>query len=799
MSNQITRRLGAFFCALLSMTAFAADPAPGLLYSQGYEISSLWPQYLEPHYDCYPNTAYPNLDSFSLSTRFANEGTKSLKNTLVGNIVQTNCGITGDEGYKVRQEVFWGKGLSGILASGDDLQYNFPQNKEYWIGNAYYFPSDEGSFSSWWPKSDLHSIFQIHGSSGAGQNSPEVFVRIGKSGKINIENRYTTASGASEKVDPVETHSFVPDQWNSLVVYTNRRCDSNGVLRVWVNGTLSMEKVGSSVCVVDFPRGYVTGGAYIGYSSSSTLRNETYVHYEDSFRLWRGAGGSYAAVDPFAAGDPPPPPPPAKLIVNADAPITSLQDTINIAVADVDDITSCVMNDSAPLGVKFDYTTGTSGKFSGVDTSGFTTTGTVKCYDESVTYNYPVTTTNLQNGTTPNTEDSLVTGLDVWGYTTGRLVKKILATSSADAYWLLGASYPVIIGDRARVDITYSCTGTNCNNLYFDVGNTLNDNRIRMKGTAGALTLDKVNDGHGTAINYRNYTLGDDAYRIVVYWTVNFADSYKLRAGWNNSVPLNTEMHLHEVIFRKNWTTEELVDEVTYGVVDSTPPGLSGCSMTNLKATDGTYTARIGCDADEVGGTDYAMITTSNTAPTVADVKAGTGAIWSVQAPANTAEIDFEATGMEYRDLWSWIVRCDAATVPNCPLTPYGATFDDGVGPGQSKKIKFANNYDGAGGNRLIYTRDVNGNPVLYPDTDTIDRLVILGGDPRYESPVEAPPVLATFRDVPLTDDGTLTVDETDVYSGSVNELEVGTPKWFMLWNLDGSFNALGTIKPIAE
>jgi len=262
-------------------------------------------------------------------------------------------------------------------------------------------------------------------------------------------------------------------------------------------------------------------------------------------------------------------------------------------------------------------------------------------------------------------------------------------------------------------------------------------------------------------------------------------------------VEVGSVINLHEIIYRKNWKTTAIATPVTLDLGDTTPPDQPDCeAMTNTRDEDGTYVAKLTCTTNEIGGIDYAMITTSATVPSVADVKATTGAIWSSQKPATTTEISFEANGMSYQDLWGWIMRCDAAD--NCS-TVAGVTFDDGVGPGQSKKIKFANNYDGAGGNRLIYTRDVNGNPVLYPDTDTIDRLVILGGDPRYESPVEAPPVLATFRDVPLTDDGTLTVDETDVYSGSVNVLEVGIPQWFMLWNLDGSFNALGTIKPIAE
>lgn len=58
--TQITRRLCAFFIAMLPLVANGAEPAlsqwvihrrrpnrspaPGLLYEQGYELSSLWPQ-----------------------------------------------------------------------------------------------------------------------------------------------------------------------------------------------------------------------------------------------------------------------------------------------------------------------------------------------------------------------------------------------------------------------------------------------------------------------------------------------------------------------------------------------------------------------------------------------------------------------------------------------------------------------------------------------------------------------------------------------------------------------------------
>ena len=107
----------------------------------------------------------------------------------------------------------------------------------------------------------------------------------------------------------------------------------------------------------------------------------------------------------------------------------------------------------------------------------------------------------------------------------------------------------------------------------------------------------------------------------------------------------------------------------------------------------------------------------------------------------------------------------------------------------------FTSNYDGLGTSRKVYVTDGNGVSVPYP-TGTIDRLILTMSDPRVTNAASAPPVTAYAVDVPV-DDGDIKVIDDILTAGAVGGLALDTELWFQLFNLDGSFHAIGKIKVV--
>lgn len=110
--------------------------------------------------------------------------------------------------------------------------------------------------------------------------------------------------------------------------------------------------------------------------------------------------------------------------------------------------------------------------------------------------------------------------------------------------------------------------------------------------------------------------------------------------------------------------------------------------------------------------------------------------------------------------------------------------------------LRFAGNYDGLGTSRRIYVTDGNGASIPYP-AGTIDRLVITAGDPRYTDAGSAEAVIAQANDLPVFDGDASVIDDL-LTSGAVSTIALDTEVWFQLWNLDGSYYAIGKIKIVS-
>ena len=110
--------------------------------------------------------------------------------------------------------------------------------------------------------------------------------------------------------------------------------------------------------------------------------------------------------------------------------------------------------------------------------------------------------------------------------------------------------------------------------------------------------------------------------------------------------------------------------------------------------------------------------------------------------------------------------------------------------------LRFAGNYDGLGTSRRIYVTDGNGASIPYP-VGTIDRLVITAGDPRYTNAAAAQEVIAQANDLPVFDGDAVVTDDL-LTDGAVSTIALDTEVWFQLWNLDGSYYAIGKTKIVS-
>ncbi len=588
-------------------------------------------------------------------------------------------------------------------------------------------------------------------------------------------------------------------QWYSVVLHLYKRTSTqqDGIYEMWLNGVKKIDLDG----IITGSDQIAAGGGqttfdFGPYHGTGARPGDT-TYFFDDIKFTRGAN----AYNLFGVGDKPTKTPDFE--VNGGDPITSEQSVIEFTSNTDNMIRGCTMggttqSDEKPVNYYFESKAG--GRFSGVDTSGFSPSGVVKCFDVTYAGRPDI---SIQNFSNFNASDNEATGLSVWGYTKAR---KIVKTNAAGTVGYTTGTfaggdvkYRSTQGDSILFDFIYSCSGSYCNNIYFDVyySDIMSPYSappvLRMTGTAGALVWENTSaDEHGTNIVVTNATLAPGLYRSTLSWTAKdtmTTVNYKTAHGYKSPAEQGDEFYLHEIIMYKNPVTTVLVDDVMYAVTDTQPPALSDCSISNNKTGD-SYTASILCNADEIGGTDYAMITTSATVPSVADVKAGTGGIWSSQKPATTAEVDFDASGMTYQDLWAWIVRCDGATVPNCPLTPYGATFDDEVGPGQVKKFKWS-----VAGNNAIFCLNPN-TLALNPFTGDMS-VVITAGD-YFVSGAETNKLLYAPEIHFINGEGEMTEADVDYAVGSLNALPLGAGQ-YNYWATDGECRVDNTITLIAE
>lgn len=767
--------------------------------------------------NCYKLANGGPFDSVSTSTKYKRKGNRSVRletdSRFSNGLPSANCasnwkteGTTNGGLGKHRNEIRYGYGVSQLDG--------WNHGEERWFRASYFIPSDEGDYTTWRNSSSNIMIHQSMArliSSGAADATHELAFILRPNATLEPSIVWRKTTPDSGEVEERGDYFFPVkiDAWNDVLIRERRHWQtaaenptSYGVVTIWFNcptwtpacvpvvniqGAPIAGKNAGRVAIQHMDERFFKGGLYdvvkatggfrrVMYMDAIKLGKRTTETVDEMFTEMADAFVSPCTVD--CGGDPP-----AITSVNEGAALTQNLFPVPITATNVTDVFDCIINNNGAdhRVVNWNRELGT-GVFSAGDINQYpSSTATLKCYD--LTFDkVPNFTSGWNNSYTTNT---VVTGLAHHGYTSGLKIVKSAVNTNADAYRGI-SDFICVSGNRCRFDFTYYVDDLYKNDLYFHIGDAVVDNRIRLVGTAGNLTLGTaINAGFGTNVQIANRTAGNGVYRASIWWTVNQAtQTYKIRAGWSNSVPVNSEMILLDVVGRKNWTTTVLDYPValSLGNVDTTPPTVGPCTIINaLDPQPGVsptpYRATVTCGTTELGGDYFIMLKDTNVAPANNDaVIAGTGALRFATGEVSELAFSAEFSGLAYQDLWAYAVHRDAATNKSTVAT---ATFDDGVT--YVKRIKFLNSA----------TRLRTRNGAVFGGS--LDYFTLHPTDPRLPGPK---------TDLVLIDNPTITAGipnftEADTQcgtcSGSINALPLGQ-YWYSARSTDGTIKAVNTI-----
>jgi hypothetical protein len=527
------RRLLGVLLALVSFQAFGA-----LLYQQDFESGIVRNATgIEDHHTITPDGKtgtgnfcyYKPAFSFNRyeSVNVARTGTKAIRveNRGDSNYIGAECGYT-EKKHRVQ---FRPWATDDVYIHSDVASYA-PMGSTRWYGVSFYYPegSDGGTIASWWGQSNLSSFFQIM-SVKPSNHTPEVFLRVGQNGALNLQNYYTESGSSVEKTRSVDQGAFRKGSWNDVVVQHKRATDNTGILKIWVNGTLLVNYVNMPVSITGQIGAYPDYGHYWG---TVHRPGQIYVTYVDSIKVG-DATSSYDEVKPGAT------------VLN---PVTTL-DSVNggtavsqttltpFAATTTDSFVGCKIGTLPESYVNWDYTGNASGYFNSGDISSLaSSTQTIKCFHEA---HLPPLDVTASAWASANETEAAYSAGSRYGYTTGMTITKSGALEYGAAYLGLTNVITSVPGDKHAFDFTYSCLSTNCDNLYFSVDNesigTSNYPRLTLEGSAGLLTQGTLNSGFGADVVIANRTLGDNVHRARLQFTATVAATkYKIRAGTRN-------------------------------------------------------------------------------------------------------------------------------------------------------------------------------------------------------------------------------------------------------------------------
>lgn len=215
-----------------------------------------------------------------------------------------NASPTGDGNNAVRIQV---KGTEACVEPNGEMKHRamvrygtvndlrFAPNKPYWIGFRVFVPDN-------YPTHRTDAIFVYGLMSGATPGESAIYIR---GSNFTLLRRWNDATGFNEVKEyqtPVQT-----GKWTDFVIYLDRSWKSDGVLKIWMNNKLVVNKNGPNA--TDYPKDpYMRNGIYWG----TEVRPEEYTLYFDNINIATGSDG-YDLVYPGNSALPVPPTTPTGL------------------------------------------------------------------------------------------------------------------------------------------------------------------------------------------------------------------------------------------------------------------------------------------------------------------------------------------------------------------------------------------------------------------------------------------------------------------------------------------------------
>lgn len=271
--------------AALLAVSLASTPARAVMYAEGWEDRRVNKNSLSLDGGCYRRFRH-GYDSFSVSTRHARTGNAALRIELHGDDKNQICDLRRlVRERKSRSEMRHARSINAL----DTIK----MGSEIWMGMSLYIPSNEGTFKSWWRKSERIIVAQLMG--GGNSATPEIHFML-QGGKLVIEQAYSTEKSRERLRKVTDSVSIKPDQWIDVVVNWKRSWQKDGFRTVWVNGQKVVDRRGPSA-IRNKPYAYIKQGAYFGRD----VRREKYVLYVDSIKIGNGSS-SYSDVSPVGGG-----------------------------------------------------------------------------------------------------------------------------------------------------------------------------------------------------------------------------------------------------------------------------------------------------------------------------------------------------------------------------------------------------------------------------------------------------------------------------------------------------------------
>jgi hypothetical protein len=164
-------------------------------------------------------------------------------------------------------------------------------NKDYWIGFSVYLPEN------WEVPNRFETLANIHQTADKGE--PSIVNPFGiytGSGKWKIMSR-----GHNVPLREWTLNSIWEDvgKWTDWVIHYKPSYGSQGILKVWKNGTLVATKSGPNT-YKDAIGPYFKMGVYLGWKDRNCCDNykEAKVVYHDALRIASGSSASYSDVAP---------------------------------------------------------------------------------------------------------------------------------------------------------------------------------------------------------------------------------------------------------------------------------------------------------------------------------------------------------------------------------------------------------------------------------------------------------------------------------------------------------------------